>query len=166
MMDQMIKQVNNWVSSVNAYADMSPDLAVRHQVNKRLNICSRDSLELIEWCQLFAGSAANQAAAAFVYENFGKYAGIDFSLVRPHDRLHADLHMALVCWHDWVITFCEDFFQAFDIDLSDDFDEDDFETIGELVQFLVAQTPQSVRTQTIAQPSTQPTSFKMPAYAY
>jgi len=150
MIKPTVKQFNNWVSSVSAYADMSPDLAIRQQVNKRLNLCSRDSLGLVDWCEAFAGSFANQSAAAFVYEHFSDYSGIDFSLVRPQDRLHADLHMALVCWHDWVITFVDDFFQQFDIDLSDDFDEDDFETIGDMVQFLVVQTPQSISRRTAA----------------
>ncbi|MEO0769442.1 MAG: hypothetical protein AAFY72_08400 [Cyanobacteria bacterium J06649_4] len=141
----MIQQLNNWLDSISTYADMSPDHSIRRQVNKRMALSARDALSIGDWCNLFATyshdgspfSEKDRAVVAFVSACFSDYSGLDFSLVRPHDRLHNDLHFALVCWHDWVITFCEDFYQCFEIDLSDYFDEDDFETIGDLINFLV-----------------------------
>mgnify|MGYP001796195120 CR=1 FL=1 len=139
----MIQQLNNWLNSISTYADMSPDYSIRHQVNRRLALCARDSLSIDDWCQLFSTQAGDLTTLAFLHERFSEYSGLDFSRIRAHDRLHGDLHLALVCWHDWVITFCEDFYQQFHIDLSDCFDEDDYETIGELITFLLAQVSAS-----------------------
>lgn len=156
----MIEQLDNWLSSVSTYADMSPDLAIRTQVNIRMRAHARPALGVSDWCQLFlsdlslkqsiasetaafshiaAGSSETRRVLCFVYQRFSQYSGIDFSRVRPEDRLNDDLHLSLVCWFDWVITFCEDFFEQFDLDLGDCFDEDEFDTIGELAAFLVAQ---------------------------
>ncbi|MBE9062839.1 hypothetical protein [cf. Phormidesmis sp. LEGE 11477] len=134
---------------------MSPDLAIRAQINLRMKANSRPALGISDWCQLFlAPNAARQTSAfrcsasgtsdtrrvlCFVYQRFSQYSGLDFSRVRPEDRLDHDLHFALVCWFDWTITFCEEFFEQFDLDLSDRFDEDEFNTIGELVMFLIDQ---------------------------
>ncbi|MGB3790043.1 MAG: hypothetical protein WA949_18680 [Phormidesmis sp.] len=149
----MIEQLDNWLSSVSTYADMSPDLAIRAQVNLRMKAHARSALSVSDWCQLFLSQKAVASTSAFsrfafdssdtrrvlcfVYQRFSRYSGIDFSRVRPEDRLDDDLHFSLVCWFDWTITFCEDFFEQFDLDLSDCFDEDEFNTIGELVMFLV-----------------------------
>ncbi len=130
-------RMNNFVSSVNAYADMSPDLSVRKDVNTWMIRRDRQSLDLTDWCALFGN--ADNAVLAFIYESFSEYSGLDFSYVRPNDSLNSHLKFPLVCWFDWSITFCEAFFQAFDVDLSDRFDEADFITIGELANFLVAQ---------------------------
>jgi len=154
----MIEQLDNWLSSISTYADMSPDLAIRAQVNLRMKAQARPALGISDWCHLFlthlsasdsatdaaafshaAGSSDTRRVLCFVYQQLGQYSGIDFSRVRPNDRLNDDLHFSLVCWFDWAITFCEDFFQQFDIDLSDCFDEDEFDTIGELTAFLVEQ---------------------------
>lgn len=155
----MIEQLDNWLSSVSTYADMSPDLAIRTQVNLRMKAHARPALGVSDWCQLFLdylssshGAASNAAFShvasgpsdtrrvlCFVYQRFGQYSGIDFSRVRPEDRLNGDLHFSLVCWFDWTINFCEDFCEQFDLDLSDRFDEDDFATIGELAAFLIEQ---------------------------
>ncbi len=151
----MIEQLDNWLSSVSTYADMSPDLAIRAQVNLRMKAHARCALGVSDWCQTFLsqkaaaetlafsrsafGASDTRRVLCFVYQHFSQYSGIDFSRVRPEDRLNDDLHFSLVCWFDWTITFCEDFFEQFDIDLSDCFDEDEFNTIGELVMFLVEQ---------------------------
>ncbi len=149
----MSQQLDNWLSSISTYADMSPDLAIRAQVNFRMKAHARSALGISDWCQLFLSregiphtSAFSRSASdasdtrrvlCFVYQRFSEYSGIDFSRVRPEDRLNDDLHFSLVCWFDWTITFCGDFCDQFDLDLSDCFDEDDFSTVGELAMFLV-----------------------------
>ena len=151
----MIEPLNNWLSSVSTYADMSPDLALRAQINLRMRADARSALGISDWCHLFIapdavadtlafsrsafGVSDARRILCFVYQRFSQYSGLDFSRVRPEDRLNQDLHFSLVCWFDWRITFCEDFFEQFDIDLSDCFDEDEFNTITELVTFLIDQ---------------------------
>ncbi|EDX85996.1 hypothetical protein S7335_3699 [Synechococcus sp. PCC 7335] len=151
----MIESLNNWLSSVSTYADMSPDLALRAQINLRMKVAGRSALGISDWCRLFTAQEAVADTSAFsrsafgvsdtrrvlcfVYQYFSQYSGLDFSRVRPEDQLNHDLHFSLVCWFDWRITFCEDFFEQFDLDLSDCFDEDEFNTIGELVSFLSEQ---------------------------
>ncbi len=135
----MMNQLGNWINSVSVYADMSPDLAIRAQVNQQLKSRTPRALSLTTWCRLFSDCSDDREVLAFVYQRFSEYSGLEFGRVRPNDCLHSDLNMALVCWHDWVITFCEDFCEQFHVDLSDRFDEDDFETIGEIVTFLHAQ---------------------------
>ena len=130
-------RLNNFISSVNAYADMSPDLSVRKDVNAWMMRRDRQALDLSTWSELFGHPA--HPVLIFIYESFSSYSGLDFSLVRPNDSLNTHLKFPLVCWFDWTITFCEDFFHAFELDLSDRFDEADFCTIGELVSFLVKQ---------------------------
>jgi hypothetical protein len=118
---------------------MSPDLSIRQQVNQWMKGRMRSPLSAADWCRLFCAQERAQPVLAFVYDYFGQYSGIEFGRVRPNDRLNGDLHFPLVCWFDWSLTFCEDFFQQFDLDLSDRFDEAAFDTIGELVNFLIDQ---------------------------
>ncbi|MGB3297608.1 MAG: hypothetical protein WBA76_05005 [Phormidesmis sp.] len=139
-------KLNNLISSINAYADMSPDLTIRRQVNETMQRRARQPLSISTWCQTFSdrtyrshNTDSVQSMLAFIYESFSQYSGLDFSRVRPSDRLNDDLCFPLVCWFDWSITFCEDFYQRFGLDLSDRFDETNFETIGELVSFLIKQ---------------------------
>ncbi|MEL6937899.1 MAG: hypothetical protein AAFO84_01765 [Cyanobacteria bacterium J06598_1] len=134
----MMNQLNNWFSNVSAYAEMSPDLTMRLQINQWLHAHRRD-LSAAAWCRRFADHSDNAELLSFVYQQFSEYSGLSVGCVRPEDTLHGDLHFALVCWHDWVITFCEDFMEQFELDLSDCFDEDDFETVGEMMTFLSAQ---------------------------
>ena len=130
-------RLNNFISSVQAYADMSPDQSIRRDVNNWMIRRDRAALTAAQWCECFGH--ADSPVLAFIYKTFSEYSGLDFSRVRPSDSLNSHLHFPLVCWFDWTITFCEDFFQAFNIDLSDRFDETDFTTVGELTDFLVAQ---------------------------
>lgn len=136
-------QLNNLISSINAYSDMSPDLSVRRQVNETLQKRACQPLSISTWCLTFCRrdryTDRVQSMLSFIYECFSEYSGLEFSRVRPSDRLNDDLCFPLVCWFDWSITFCEDFYQRFGLDLSDRFDEADFETIGELVEFLIEQ---------------------------
>ncbi|MEL6816884.1 MAG: hypothetical protein AAFP03_19070, partial [Cyanobacteria bacterium J06598_3] len=112
--------------------------SIRRDVNNWMIRRDRPSLNLSDWCAHF-GYSRPTPVLTFVYENFGEYSGLDFSRVCPNDSLNTNLHFPLVCWFDWTITFCEEFFQAFNVDLSDRFDEADFTTIGELVNFLAQQ---------------------------
>lgn len=130
-------RLNNFISSVNAYADMSPDQSVRKDVNTWMLRRDRQPLDINDWCALFGDT--DSAVLAFIYSSFSEYSGLNFSRVRPNDSLNSHLKFPLVCWFDWTITFCEEFFQAFGVDLSDRFDEADFLTIGELADFLVEQ---------------------------
>ncbi len=149
----MTISMNNLLSSLEAYADMSPDLEIRQQVNLWMQARGRRPLSVVEWCDVFSGESAAIAEAtqdsatknaaksvlAFVYQFFGDYSGLAFSQVRPNDSLNRDLHLPLVCWFDWTLNFCDDFLTQFDMDLSDRFDEAEFSTIGEMVEFLVVQ---------------------------
>lgn len=132
-------RINNFISSVQAYADMSPDQTIRREVNSWMIRRDRALLDLPQWSELFG--SAGHSVLAFVYHAFSEYSGLDFGRVRPNDSLNNHLHFPLICWFDWTITFCEDFCQQFDVDLSDRFDEADFDTIGELVDFLVQRVP-------------------------
>lgn len=149
---------------------MSPDLEVRAEVNQWLQKRDRQSLSVTKWCELFSGefesiakatsdevtASAAKSVLAFAYEYFGEYTGLAFSKVRPNDSLNRDLNLALVCWFDWTFNFCDDFLTHFDLDLSDCFDEADFMTIGEMVEFLVAQVVEATETSDTAQPSVRP----------
>lgn len=153
----MTLSMNNLLSSIEAYADMSPDLDVRDEVNLWLKKRDRQPLSITQWCEAFSSEFASIAQAttepatesaaksvlAFVYESFSEYTGLAFSQVRPNDSLIRDLNFPLVCWFDWTMNFCDDFLTHFDLDLSDCFDEANFSTIGEMVEFLVAQVVES-----------------------
>ncbi len=62
--------------------------------------------------------------------------GIEFGRVRPSDCLNSIFTFRWFAGFDWSLTFCEGFFQQFNLDLSDRFDEAAFEAIG---NFLVEQ---------------------------
>ena len=138
---------NNLLSSIRTYADMSPDFAIRRQINTALKARPRQLLTEYAWCELFAEdlAIANEdrvvamAVLQFAYQRFSEYTGIDFGRVRPSDRLIEDLQLPLVCWFDWALTFCEDFLAQLCVDISDRFDETEFETAGELITYLVDQ---------------------------
>jgi len=163
----MAISMNNLLSSMEAYADMSPDLEIRQQVNVWMQARDRQPLSVAEWCDVFSGESIDIAKATqapntervaksvlgFVYEFFGNYSGLAFSQVRPNDSLNRDLHFPLVCWFDWTLNFCDDFLAHFDLDLSDCFDEADFLTIGEMVAFLVAQVVAITATPAAPQPA-------------
>ena len=162
--------MNNLLSSMEAYADMSPDLEVRSQVTRWLEMRDRQSLSVVKWCEVFVSEFASigqvvedadtesvaKSVLAFAYEFFGKYTGLPFSQVRPNDSLNRDLHLSLVCWFDWTLDFCDDFLAHFDLDLSDRFDEADFDTVGEMVEFLVAQAVEATVVVAVPQPLERP----------
>lgn len=139
----MWDQFNNYVSSVQTYSDLSPDLDVRQQVNRHLR--RRRALKIEAWCSAFhQATAAQPSLLQFIYVVFQQYSGLDFSRVRPQDRLIEDLRFPLVCWFDWTTHFCDDFIAQFGVDLSDSFDEAEFSTLAEVIIFLQAQVAQAM----------------------
>lgn len=139
----MWQRLNNWVNSAKVYRDLCPDSKVRHQVNHWLR-SRRQALRFEDWCQIFIPSIIperprSRQLLAFIYSTFQHYSGLEFSRVRPQDRFIADLQLPLVCWFDWPLAFCEDFTEAFGIDLSSLFDEAEFKTLQDLVAFLAQQ---------------------------
>ena len=134
---------NNYISSVQTYRDLSPDLSVRQQVNRHLR--RRRSLKIEAWCSAFRqATAAQPVLLRFVYAALQQYSGLDFSRVRPQDRLIEDLRFPLVCWFDWTTTFCEDFIAQFGVDLSESFDEAEFATLADVIIFLQSEVTQAM----------------------
>ncbi|HIK46252.1 MAG TPA: hypothetical protein IGR64_15435, partial [Leptolyngbyaceae cyanobacterium M65_K2018_010] len=71
------------------------------------------------------------------------YSGLEIGRLRPNDRLLEDLQLPAVCWFDWGITLCEDFYNTFGVDLADQFDETQLATCADLVLFLNQRLPPS-----------------------
>ncbi|MGI0489239.1 hypothetical protein ACN4EK_27825 [Pantanalinema rosaneae CENA516] len=108
---------------------------MRRRVNRALR--DRPTLSADEWfVQFWQPLDVSRQIAEFVYTQMATYTGLDFTRVRPDDRLNDDLHLALVCWFDWELSLYEDFFTQFGVDLSDRFDPERYLTIKEFVLFL------------------------------
>lgn len=130
----MWRRFKNIAVSLNSYSALSPDLRLRRLVNQQL--LDRPSLDVDTWCQAFPPSSEmTHAVAAFVYETLADYSGLDFSRVRPDDRLEADLMWSQVCWFDWDLQLCDDFCERFHLDVSDRFYEFDPVTVADLIRF-------------------------------
>jgi hypothetical protein len=131
----MWRRLKNIFDSLNTYADMSPDLALRRRINQTLH--DRRPRTADEWYKLFwQPLGISQEVSAFVYQQMEDNSGLHFANVVPSDRLTEDLHLSLVCWFDWEISFCEDFGCQFGVDISEEFDLCRFSTLQELVVFL------------------------------
>jgi len=132
---RMWRSLKNVFYSFWTYADLSPDLRLRRRINRTLR--KRDNLSATEWYQVFWQPLdIAKPVSDFVYTHMQAYSGLEFGCVQPSDRLQSDLHLSLVCWFDWELTFCADFLKTFDIDLASQFNLDHFETVEELVFFL------------------------------
>ncbi len=137
----MWQAFTNIVQSLQTYADLRPDATIRRQVNRRLRQ-TRPALAIADWIATFdlaLGMTVLPALGEFLFEALGHHSGLEVSRLRPSDRLIEDLHLPLVCWFDWPHQFCEDFLAAFQVDLSDEFDEANFKTLQDLVVFLQEQ---------------------------
>lgn len=137
----MWQAFTNIFQSLQTYADLSPDATLRRQVNGHLKQ-TRPALTVEAWIATFElalGMTVLPALGNFLFKEFGTYSGLDVSRLRPSDRLIEDLHLPLVCWFDWPNQFCDDFLEAFQIDLSEEFDEAAFDTLQDLVAFLQEQ---------------------------
>lgn len=131
----MWHKLKNLFLNINTYADLSPDLTIRWQVNRALN--KRCALTRDEWFEtLWKPLDVDRQVAAFVYTQFEQYSGLTFSRVLPHDRLEADLHWTLVCWFDWEETLGQDIVAQFGLDISDDLLGREWDTVADLVLFL------------------------------
>ena len=132
------QKANNYFYSIQTYPDMSPDLAMRQQVNQSLRQ-RRHPLSPEAWCQEFQReTSAQRNTLLFIYYSLEAQSGLEFNLVRPCDRLVDDLQFPLVCWFDWAARFCNDVVAHFGVDISDCFDETRIETLADLVTFLNA----------------------------
>jgi hypothetical protein len=90
-----------------------------------------------EWFeQVWSHHSVSQQVTDFVYDHMPAYSGLEFSRVRPADRLNEDLHLPSVCWFDWQLLLCDDFLHCFGVDLSDCFDPQILCTVEDLVNFL------------------------------
>lgn len=138
----------NYLRSLRTYRDLSPDAGIRRQVNAQLR--HRRSLSLEEWSQLFPNSMSSHLSKqllAFVYTKLPDYSGLQVGRLRPSDRLIQDLQLPLVCWFDWPFQLCDDFYETFQVDITEEFDESMLETVGDLVCYLYQrlQSKDSVR---------------------
>lgn len=130
------QKANNYIHSVQTYQDMSPDLSMRHQVNKSLRQ-HRQPLSPEEWCQEFQQDSPCRAKVLlFIYRSLENHSGIEFNRVRPTDRLVDDLQFPLVCWFDWSASFCDEALEQLGIDIRDCFDETCIYTLTDLATFL------------------------------
>ncbi len=131
----MWRRLKNILHSFRTYPDLSPDLGMRRQVNRFLR--NRPALTTEEWFERYwCKRNITKKITDFVYNRMHSYTGLDFTRVRPTDRLIEDLHFPLVCWFDWQISLCDDFWHCFEVDLGDRFDPTHFTTIEDLVIFL------------------------------
>ena len=132
------QKANNYLHSLETYPDMSPDLAIRDRVNQSLRR-HRRPLSPKAWCEEGVRATQSQSdTVLFVYRTLETYSGIEFSRVRPHDRLVDDLQFPMVCWFDWSVSFCDYVAAQFGIDISDCFDETRFITLADMIVFLDA----------------------------
>jgi hypothetical protein len=131
----MWRRLKNLFFSFSTYADLSPDLRTKRQVQRFLG--HRPALNAQDWYEKFwEPLEVTQSVANFVYLQMQQYSDLEFARVRPSDRLNEDLQIPLVCWFDWELRLCDDFCNWFGIDVSDRFDPNTFSTIQDLVMFL------------------------------
>lgn len=131
----MWRKLKNLFLSCQTYADLSPDFPARLVINRKLR--SRRFLSLTQWHESFwQPQGVSLAVSAFVYEQLSKYSGLCLARLRPSDRLEEDLSLSLVCWFDWHLQLCEDFWQRFDIDVTGDLNLQALSTLEDLVLFL------------------------------
>ncbi|MDB9528375.1 hypothetical protein PN498_20455 [Oscillatoria sp. CS-180] len=132
----MWQSVVNYLRNLRAYPDLSPDIGIRRRINAQLR--KRSSLSLEDWTRLFTHppSAVSKQLLTFIYTKLSDYSGLDVGRLRPSDRLIEDLQIPLVCWFDWPNQLCADFYETFQIDITEEFDESLLETVEDLVCFL------------------------------
>jgi hypothetical protein len=115
---------------------------MREQVNQWLS--SRPCLTCEDWFHRHWASPSlgmPKALVEFIYDRLSTYSGLTVGCINPTDRLLEDLHFPAVCWFDWGLTLCDDFYHAFGIDILDDFDETQFTTCADLMTFLQTHLP-------------------------
>ncbi len=131
----MWHKLKNFSLGLRTYDLLSPDCNVRRQVNRALR--HRPALSQDEWFETFCKKEGiAYPVAVFAYTHLECYSGLSFSRVLLSDRLVDDLCWTSVCWFDWELSLCDDFYSCFEIDLSDDLEGLMPLTIGDLISFL------------------------------
>lgn len=131
----MLNKFKNLFLSVQHYQILSPDWRVRHRVNRALQY--RPALEFNDWfSQQCQPLGIIQPIAYFAYTRLEHYSGLSFARVRVGDRLKNQLHWTEVCWFDWEIRLCQDFWCDFEVDISSALDQFDPTTVEDLLTFL------------------------------
>ncbi|MBE9158478.1 hypothetical protein IQ265_16800 [Nodosilinea sp. LEGE 06152] len=141
----MWQPLKNFVNSLTTYMALSPDMVARQRVNQWLR--SRPCLTCTEWYIYHWTPPAvprplPEPLINFVYQQLHAYSGLEIGCIAPSDHLVDDLAFPAVCWFDWSITLCEDFYDTFGLDISEYFDETQFFTCADLVNFLNQQLEQ------------------------
>ena len=137
----MWRQLKNLVMHLQTYPALSPDLGERQVVNRHLK--TRPPLSAQEWYIRYWTPPAvprpmSSSVIEFAYKHLKTYSGLDSGRLQPQDRLVEDLQFPLVCWFDWGLTLCDDFYEQFGIDLTETFDETQFRTLADLIAYLEA----------------------------
>ena len=131
----MLRWLQHLILNLRVYPVMRPDFHQRCQVNQQLK--ARSALSELEWHDRFSpAKAIPQEITNFVYRHLPHYSGLTFDRVLPNDCLEKDLHLTLVCWFDWQGQLCEDFWQVFQVDISDRLDWSSLNTVEDFVLFL------------------------------
>lgn len=131
----MWQRLKNWYWGFKTYGAMSPDLRVRRLVRQQLD--RRPCLSKQDWiAQCCDPENIAQPIAAFAYVYLQRYSGLEMGRVRLNDRLEADLRWTQICWFDWTVTLCHDFWQTFAIDIEQALLESEFYTLKDLLNFL------------------------------
>jgi hypothetical protein len=131
----MWRKLKNFLLNISTYTDLRADLHIRQQVNELLR--TRPALTLEEWFEFFWRSRGiAKPVIVFVYTHLEKYSGLQISRVKPSDHLEKDLKLTLVCYFDWHLNLCDDFFNWFGVDISENWELYQLSTVEEFVKFL------------------------------
>lgn len=133
------RPLNNLVKSLKTYHLLSPDPGVRQRVNQWL--ATRPCLSCHEWFLAYwappnASVSLPRPIVDFAYYRLEDYTGLQVGRIYPTDRLVDDLCFPAICWFDWGLTLCDDFYTTFGTDISDTFDETQLVTCADLMCFL------------------------------
>lgn len=131
----MWRRLKNILHSLSTYAELSPDVRVKQRVRQNLRLRPAWSKE--EWFeQYWRRQAISRQLSDFIYIQMQDYSGLEFARVRPDDRLVEDLQLPLVCWFDWQLSLCDDFWQVFGVELHEQLELENLVTLEDLVLFL------------------------------
>jgi hypothetical protein len=131
----MWRRFQNFIFGIKTYRDLSPDVHLRHQVNRVLG--DRPSLSATEWVeQVTKTTPVSKSVASFAYAYLPIYSGLRIDKIQLGDRLIEDLRWFEVCSFEWEMALCDDFWEQFHIDLSSKLEEFHPKTISELLLFL------------------------------
>ncbi|MBE9030887.1 hypothetical protein IQ266_14215 [filamentous cyanobacterium LEGE 11480] len=130
-----LSRLYNWFLALWSYNDLRPDLALRRRINRQV-LAARPAHKVSEWYQKFwASRGVSREVATFIYQSLAKYSGLQFAKVLPSDRLCEDLKLPLICWFDWEMSLCEDFYEEFGFELDDYLDVTQLKTVADLMGF-------------------------------